>query len=199
MLKIGITGGIGSGKTTICKIFEILGIPVYYADEQAKDLVVKNPDLKKKIIELLGEKAYLEDGSYNRTYVADVVFKDKKKLEKLNQIVHPAVFSDGEQWHLAQKNVPYTLKEAALLFESKGYQLLDKTILVVAPKEVRIERVMKRDNTSKAAILDRISKQMPDAEKIKLADFIILNDGKAPLVNQILKIHDKLKNSMEYV
>ncbi len=197
MLKIGVTGGIGSGKTTVCKIFEILGIPVYYADARAKELVTQSEPLRKKIIELLGEEAYLENGSYNRAYVADIVFKDKKKLEKLNHIIHPAVFSDGEEWHRLQKKVPYTLKEAALLFESGGYQLLDKTILVVAPQEVRIERVIKRDNSSRMAVLDRINKQMTDADKIKLADFVILNDGKAPLVDQILKIHDKLKSEVK--
>ena len=192
MKKIGITGGIGSGKTTVCKIFEILGIPIYYADERAKELIVHNPDIKSNIIKTFGEASYLEDGSYNRAHISNIVFKDKEKLQRLNQIVHPVVYQDGIQWHNAQKNVPYTLKEAALLFEGKGYTLLDKVILVVAPLEIRLKRVMERDKMSEEAIRSRMNNQMPDAEKIKLADYIILNDGKAPLVPQILKIHDKL-------
>ena len=192
MKKVGITGGIGSGKTTVCKIFEILSIPIYYADDKAKELIVKNETLKAKIIETFGEASYLADGSYNRAYIANIVFSDKAELEKLNQIVHPAMYQDGVDWHNAQAGVPYTLKEAAILFESKGHLQMDKSILVVAPEAIRIERVMQRDNTTEAAVKARIDKQMPDAEKIKLADFIILNDGKAPLVPQILKIHDKL-------
>ena len=192
MKKVGITGGIGSGKTTVCKIFELLSIPIYYADDKAKELIVKNEDLKAKIIETFGEESYLEDGSYNRAYIANIVFSDKKELEKLNHIVHPAMYQDGIDWHNAQEGVPYTLKEAAILFESKGHLQMDKSILVVAPEDIRIERVMKRDKTTVEAIKARIDKQLPDAEKIKLADFIILNDGKAPLVPQILKVHDKL-------
>lgn len=192
MKKVGITGGIGSGKTTICKIFEILGIPIYYADNRAKQIIVENEVVKAKIIETFGQASYLEDGSYNRTYIADIVFADKEKLQQLNQIVHPAMYQDGEDWHRAQKEVPYTLKEAAILFESKGHLQMDKSILVVAPEDIRIARVMKRDKTTQKAVKARIDKQMPDAEKIKLADYIILNDGKAPLVPQILKIHDKL-------
>jgi dephospho-CoA kinase len=192
MKKVGITGGIGSGKTTVCQLFEILGIPVYYADARAKDLIVNNLEVKEKIIDLFGTEAYLQDGSYNRAYIAKIVFEDKEKLQQLNQIVHPAVYQDGEDWHKAQEKVPYTLKEAALLFEGQGYKFMDKVILVVAPEHVRIERVVQRDNSNEEAVKKRIKQQLPDAEKIKLADFIILNDGKAPLVPQVLKIHDRL-------
>ena len=193
MKKVGITGGIGSGKTTVCQLFELLGIPIYYADDKAKELIVKNEALRTKLIETFGEETYLPDGSYNRAYIANIVFSDKKQLEKLNHIVHPAMYQDGLDWHNAQESVPYTLKEAAILFESKGHLQMDKTILVVAPEQIRIERVMKRDKTTVEAVQARIDKQLPDAEKIKLADYIILNDGKAPLVPQILKIHDKLR------
>lgn len=192
MKKVGITGGIGSGKTTICQLFEILGIPIYYADDRAKALIVENETVKAKLVEAFGKETYLPDGSYNRSYIANIVFADKKELEKLNHIVHPAMYQDGLDWHNAQEGVPYTLKEAAILFESKGNLHMDKTILVVAPEDIRIERVLKRDNSTIEAIKARIDKQLPDAEKIKLADFIILNDGKAPLVSQVLKIHDKL-------
>jgi len=193
MKKVGITGGIGSGKTTVCKIFELLGIPIYYADDRAKALIVKNEAVRSKLIATFGEATYLPDGSYNRTYIANIVFADKKELEKLNNIVHPAMYQDGLDWHNAQEGVPYTLKEAAILFESKGHLQMDKSILVVAPEDIRIERVLKRDKTSVEAIKARIDKQLPDAEKIKLADYIILNDGNAPLVPQVLKIHDKLR------
>lgn len=192
MLQVGITGGIGSGKTTICKIFEILNIPIYYSDEEAKKLMVTNELLIQDLKDFLGPNAYTEDGQLNRAYIADIVFNDQSKLDRLNSIVHPAMYKDGQRWHQRQKDVPYTLKEAAILFESKGHTLMDKTILVVAPKELRIQRVMARDKTTKEAVLARISKQMPDEEKIPLADYIILNNGKAPLVPQILKIHDKL-------
>lgn len=192
ILKVAITGGIGSGKSTICKMFEILGIPIYHADARAKELMVTDENLIQKIKNLFGEEAYLEDGSLNRAYIANIVFKDKKILEQLNAIVHPAVFVDTDQWHHSQSGVPYTLKENAILFESGGHQLVDKTILVVAPEEVRIQRVIDRDDTTEEAVRDRISKQLPDEEKIKLADFVILNDGKAPLVSQVLRVHDAL-------
>lgn len=192
MLQVGITGGIGSGKTTVCKIFEILNIPIYYADDQAKKLMVTNELLIQDIKDFLGPDAYTKEGQLNRPYIANIVFNDQSKLDRLNSLVHPAMYKDGQRWHLQQKDVPYTLKEAAILFESKGNTLMDKTILVVAPLEIRIKRVIDRDTTSKEAVLARISKQMPDEEKIPLADYIILNNGKAPLVPQILKIHDKL-------
>jgi len=192
MLQVGITGGIGSGKTTVCKIFEILNIPVYYSDDEAKKLMVTNELLIQDIKDFLGPNAYTKEGQLNRAYIADVVFNDQSKLDRLNSIVHPAMYKDGQRWHLRQKDVPYTLKEAAILFESKGHTLMDKTILVVAPQDLRIQRVLARDTTSKEAVLARIGKQMPDEEKIPLADYIILNNGKAPLVPQILKIHDKL-------
>lgn len=198
MLQVGITGGIGSGKTTVCKIFEILNIPIYYADDRAKELMVTNKVLIEDIKEAFGPEAYTKEGQLNRPYIANIVFNNQVKLDQLNSIVHPAMYKDGQRWHKAQEDVPYTLKEAAILFESKGHELMDKTILVVAPKEVRIARVMSRDKATKEEILARISKQLPDSEKIPLADFIILNDGKAPLVPQILKIHDRLVEIQAY-
>lgn len=192
MLKIGITGGIGSGKTTICKIFETLGIPIYYSDIRAKELMVENEALITKIKEAFGEAAYLENGSLNRAHIAQIAFSDKSKLAELNSIVHPAVFQDGNDWVKMQKNVPYTLKEAALTFEGGGHKFLDKVITVFAPKEIRIDRVIARDNTSREAVEARINKQMPDEEKVKLADFVIYNDGEQGLIEQVLAIHKKL-------
>lgn len=191
-LKIGITGGIGSGKSTVCKIFKVLGIPVYYADDRAKSLMIEDPQLIKAIKALLGEEAYSADGQLNRAHVGNIVFKDKEQLEKLNAIVHPAVAKDGARWHLKQTNVPYTLKEAALLFEAGSYRQLDQLICVIAPQEVRIQRVMKRDQVERAAVLARMDKQWPQAKKARLSDFIIYNDGRMPLIPQVLRIHKKL-------
>ncbi len=192
MLKVGITGGMGSGKTTVCKIFRILGIPVYLADDSAKQLMTTDKTLQQKIISIFGPDAYLADGALNRKLISDLAFQDPNKLSQLNEAVHPAVLKDSETWHNAQENVPYTLKEAALLFESGSYKFLDKVITVVAPLELRIRRIMQRDNTTREAILARIGQQMQDDEKISLSDFVIQNDGSKSLVRQVLEIHAEL-------
>ena len=199
ILNVGITGGIGSGKTTVCSIFETLGIPIYSTDERAKEIVVEDEELKEKMKALFGKEAYLEDGALNRAYISNIVFQNKTKdsnpkLEALNAIIHPAIWRDGERWFKAQKNVPYTLKESALLFESGGYKLLDKVITVFAPQEVRINRVILRGGitTKREEVEARMNQQMPDEEKIKLADFVIYNDGKQALIPQVMKIHNSL-------
>jgi dephospho-CoA kinase len=192
MLKVGITGGMGSGKTTVCKIFETLGIPVYYADDRAKYLMKNDKELRQKIISIFGSNAYQNDNELNRSYIADIAFHDPEKLRKLNEAVHPAVFKDGDIWHKEQKDVPYTLKEAALLFESGGYKKLDKIITVTSPLELRIKRILKRDKTTREAVLARIKNQMPDEEKKAQSDFIIFNDEKQSLINQVLAIHHEL-------
>jgi len=188
-MKIGITGGIGSGKTTVCKIFETLGIPVYYADERAKSLMESDLNIVEQVKNLFGQSAYLKNGHLNRSLIASIVFQDNSKLKALNAFVHPAVFQDAERWHLSQKGVPYTLKEAALLFESGSSENLDKIITVFAPKELRIHRVVERDGSLREAVEGRMKKQMSEEEKMRLADFVIFNDGKHPLINQVLKIH----------
>ncbi len=194
MLKVGITGGIGSGKTTVCKIFATLGIPIYYADDRAKWLMVNSPALQTGIINLFGKEAYNEEGQLNRAYIGGIAFKHPKKLQKLNALVHPAVFVDGENWQQEQfaLQVPYTLKEAALLYETGSHKFLDKMIVVTAPEEMRIERVMKRDGLDREAIQDRIARQMPAAEKVAQADYIITNDGQQLLIPQVLEIHQQL-------
>lgn len=192
MLKVGITGGIGSGKTTICRIFESLNIPIYYADDRAKSLMVNDEKLVKGIKELFGKKAYLENGLLNREYIGSIVFSDKLMLEKLNQLVHPAVRLDGENWFKSHADKPYALKEAALHFESGGYKLMDKMITVFAPEAMRIERVMQRDNTTAEAVKARIDKQLPDSEKVRLADFVIYNDGTQSLIKQVVDVHQAL-------
>ncbi len=193
MLKVGITGGIGSGKTTVCRIFETLGIPVYYADDRAKTIMVENKQVVNQVKDLFGAEAYLHDGSLNRQHIANIAFNDQQKLSQLNAVVHPAVFADGDQWHQQQMDVPYTLKEAALLFESGSYRQMDKLITVFAPEDLRIQRVLKRDDTYEEQVRQRIAKQMSDEEKTKLTDYVIYNDGQQALIPQVLKIHHQLK------
>lgn len=189
--KVGITGGIGSGKSTVSKLFEFLGIPVYYADDEAKKLMVEDQNLIQELKDTFGKETY-KDGKLNRAYLANLVFKNEKLLEKLNSIVHPALGRHYEQWHSDQINVPYTIKEAAILFEMGAANHMDKVITVFAPAKLRINRVMERDKVSKESVEDRISKQMPDEEKVKKADFVILNDGSQSLIAQIIGIHKVL-------
>jgi dephospho-CoA kinase len=195
-LKVGITGGIGSGKTTVCRIFETLGIPIYYADDRAKALMTEDKTLVEGIKNLFGAAAYLDDGSLNRQLISEIAFSNPLKLNELNALVHPAVRIDGERWHDAQVGVPYTLKEAALHFESGGFRLMDKMICVVAPQELRIERVLLRGGLSRAEIEARMSKQLSDEEKIKQSDFVIYNDNKDGLIPQVLAIHKALVNEI---
>ena len=194
-LKVGITGGIGSGKTTVCKIFETLGIPVYYADDRAKALMLEDEKLVSDIKIIFGVEAYLPNGELNRKHIADIAFHNPLKLKELNAVVHPAVLEDGNRWHAEQKDAPYTLKEAALIFESDSYKNLDKIITVFAPQNVRLERVILRGgNLSKQDIEARMSKQLPEEEKMKRANFIIYNDGEQALIPQVMKIHQLLCN-----
>lgn len=194
MLRVGITGGIGTGKTTVCQIFETLGIPVYYADVRAKWLTTHDPGLVDAIRQLLGSEAYLADGSYNRAYVAGIVFKDAAKLSQLNALVHPAVEHDSRQWHLSQQETgaPYTLHEAALLIESGHYLSLDTLILVTAPEELRIRRVVLRDKVSADQVRARMQHQIPDSEKVVYAGYKIDNDGDQLLIPQVMNIHRQL-------
>lgn len=190
-MRIGITGGIGSGKTTICGLFMALGIPVYDADAWAKRLILEDETVRAGIVALLGEDAYLPDGTYNRPYVADIVFKDKSKLAALNALVHPAVEQHSRQWHEARmaEGAPYTLREAALLVESGGYKHLDALIVVTASETLRLERVMARDHQPEAAVRARMAAQLPEADKVALANYVIVNDGTQLLAPQVWKTH----------
>lgn len=188
MLRIGITGGIGSGKTTVCAIFSTLGIPIYNSDERAKKIMVENQSVVNKLKAQFGSTIYFEDGSINRVLLSQIVFNDKEQLTKLNEIVHPAVFEDMIKWYAQNQNHKYVLQEAAIMYESGSYKMLDKTILVFADQEIRIERVMKRDNVDRVAVLARMDKQMPESEKLKLADFVIYNNGES-LIDQVMKLH----------
>lgn len=191
MKTIGITGGIGSGKTTCCKLFENLGIPVYYADTRAKQLMVTSKPLKKQIKALLGEEAYHRNGRPNRPYIASKIFSDKQLLKKMNGLVHPAVGMDVIGWAQAQKS-EYVMYEAALLVENGSYKNFNKLIVVTCPKDERIKRVMKRDNISKDAVLARMKNQLPEKMKVAVADFIIDNSGSQELEEQIRRIHKEI-------
>lgn len=193
-IKVGITGGIGSGKSFVAKIFKTLGVPFYDADKQAKIMMVKSESIRRGLIETFGDEVYFGDGSLNRKWLSAQVFNDPDKLELLNSIVHPVVIQDAVDWAAAQTSC-YSLKEAALLFESGSFKTLDYTILVVAPEEIRIDRVMARDNVSREEVLNRINKQLPDEEKCKLADFILINDGSEPLLPQIYRLHKQLTST----
>lgn len=189
-LRIGITGGIGSGKTTVCEIFELLGIPVFYADAAAKEVMHTDQQLKNEIIDAFGLRSFSDDGILNRKYIADIVFHDLRALEKLNALVHPAVFRAFDNWLVKHKNAPYVLKEAALLFESESYKMCTHSILVKAPEELKISRVMQRDQITEAEVRLRMSRQFSDTEKEVLADFSIINDERQMLIPQVLKLHE---------
>ncbi len=189
MLKVGITGGIGSGKTTICKVFEILGIPVFYADEIAKEIMNTDKNLRLKIKKAFGDQSYLGNEQLNRKYIADLVFADKTELEKLNRLVHPAVFHAFDDWLITHQNAPYVLKEAALLYESQSYKMCNYSILVKSPLEIKIKRLVQRDHITADDIKLRMDKQFTDEQKEKLADFVLVNDEKQLLIPQVLDLH----------
>ena len=190
MLKIGLTGGIGSGKSTVAKVFEVLGIPVYYADDAAKQLMNKDENLKEKITKQFGNQVYT-DGKLNRTYLSEIVFNNPEKLALLNSLVHPAILKDAERW-MQQQTTPYAIKEAALIFESGAQQHLDYVIGVTAPAPLRIHRTMQRDAITREEVVARMDKQMDDTIKMKLCHFIIKNDEQEMLLPQVIALHEKL-------
>ncbi|SKB39441.1 dephospho-CoA kinase [Daejeonella lutea] len=189
MLKIGITGGIGSGKTTICRIFEVLGIPVFYADNAAKSVMHSDALLRQDIIKGFGQESYFETGELNRKHISSIVFNDAEQLARLNALVHPAVFRTFDTWVALQSNVPYVLKEAALLFESESYKMCDRSILVKSPEALRIARIIARDNITAEEVRLRMNRQFSDEKKEKLADHIIINDEDLLLIPQVLELH----------
>jgi dephospho-CoA kinase len=195
MLKIGLTGGIGSGKTTVAQIFEVLAIPVYYADQAAKDLMNEDPGLKNKIISAFGSAVY-KDGNLDRSYLGGLVFADPEKLALLNSFVHPVTLRDAAEWMQNQKTA-YAIKEAALIFEAGLEKYFDYIIGVTAPESLRLERVMKRDMTSAENVLQRMQQQMDEGDKMSKCDFVINNDNKQALLPQVLKIHESLLSGIQ--
>ena len=197
MLKIGITGGIGSGKTTVCHLFETLHIPVYYADDAAKWLMNNNADLIIAIKNAFGNDVYNDQNQLQRTKLASIVFSNANARKLLESFVHPAVEQHNQQWIEQHKNAPYVLKEAALIFESGSYKHLDKVITVTAPLELRISRVTKRDNATVEQVKARIAAQMPDEEKIRLSDFVIYNNEQQMLIPQVMHIHEQIMQQIK--
>ena len=189
MLKIGLTGGLGSGKSTVAHIFEVLGIPVYYADAASKRLMNDDEKVKAAVQNAFGKEVY-PDGKLDRKYLSEIVFKDEKKLELLNSIVHPATLLDAAEW-LKKQTAHYAIKEAALIFESGSNKALDFVIGIESPLPLRLQRAMKRDNISRESAMARIEKQMNEEKKISLCDFVIINDEQQMVIPQVLELHRK--------
>jgi dephospho-CoA kinase len=190
MLKVGLTGGIGSGKSTVAKIFAALGIPVYYADKRAKELMSTEPELIKEIISNFSENAYSQ-GKLDSTFLAGEVFQNKEKLSLLNSIVHPFTIADAKKW-MENQSSAYAIKEAALIFESGSQGEFDCIIGVEAPQSLRILRTMKRDQVEREKVLERINNQLEESIKMKLCDYVIINDDQSMIIPQVLAIHEML-------
>ncbi len=188
MLKIGLTGGLGSGKTTVSKIFASLGVPVFYADGIAQKIMNEDPLVKQKIIDLFGKDAYTE--TLNRKYIADIVFKDVFKLEQLNALIHPLTIRAASDWMQKQTTL-YVIKEAALMFEAGAGANLDYIMGVYAPQHLRISRVMKRNNFTKQQVLERMNNQIDETIKMKLCDYVIINNEQEAMLPQVLTLHKK--------
>ena len=191
-LQVGVTGGIGSGKSLVCRIFQCLGISVYDADSRAKSLMTTDGILVSQIRQEFGDLAYHADGSLNRKYLGETVFNDPDKLELLNKLVHPRVGEDYRQWLKENSREVYVLKEAALMFEAGSYKALDKIIVVYAPEDIKVSRVLGRDlHRSKKDVRAIIKNQMPDEVKLKRADHIIFNDDSQLVIPQVLSLHQQ--------
>lgn len=191
MLKIGVTGGIGTGKSTVCRIFESLGIPVFYADQEAQKLLENDDAIHAGIKLIFGEAAFT-GGAPDRKKIADIVFNNRSMLEKLNALLHPATIARSEEWFMKQAKVPYAIKEAALIYEAGVDKQLHKVVVVVAPKDVCVSRIMVRDGITADDVEARMRNQMSMDEKVSRADFLIVNDEVKPLIPQVQEIHAAL-------
>ena len=192
MLKIGITGGIGSGKSTVCRVFSVLGIPVFEADRIAKDLMNTDQEIHEKLVDLFGASVYLPDQTVDRKHLAGIVFNNAYLLGQVNAIVHPVVRKTFFDWCEKQQS-PYIIHEAAILFESGFYKMMDKTIVVVTNENERIKRVMKRNGLTLELVKERIKNQWSDEERIKLADFVIGNNDNELIIPQIIEVDKKIR------
>lgn len=189
-LKVGLTGGIGSGKSTVASLFELIGIPVFYADRAAKQLLIDDPDVKKEIIRLMGEQAYTEEGP-NKKVIAHAIFNNPNLRDSINRLIHPKTIVKAQQWMLEQ-HTPYAIKEAALIFESGSENELDYVIGVRCPEQLRIQRIHQRDQTPISDIIRKIQSQLPEEEKLQRCDLIIENNEKDMLIPQVLAAHQWL-------
>ena len=198
MMKLGVTGGIGSGKTSVCKVFGVLGIPLFSADQEARSVMEIDTSVILRLNAIAGKNLYV-DGSLDRNEFARLIFNNKALLEKVNSVVHPAVYSRFREWEKKQ-DAPYVIFEAAILFESGGFNMVDRVITVVAPVEERIERVMLRNNMTRDQVLERISNQMSDSEKANRSDYVIDNSENAMIIPAVLDIHnDILKSALQKI
>ena len=195
MKVVGLTGGIGSGKTTVAQLFESLDVPIYIADIEAKLLMNNSEDIKRELIDLFGENAYLNN-ELNRPFIADKIFNNKDCLNKMNAIVHPKVGEHFRRW-LKQQHSPYVIKEVAIIFEHKQQSQYDLIISVIANKDKRLQRVLNRDESTPEKVLSIMEHQMNDVDKAKLSDFVILNNDKTTLKNQVQKIHQSILKHIE--
>lgn len=195
MITLGLTGGIGSGKTTVTSIFKLLNIPIYIADVASKRLVATSPIIKNELIKLYGEDLFGKNG-LNKQMLAQIIFSDKEELDRVNKIIHPLVEKDFYEWRALQKQKKhkFVIHEAAILFESGFNKIVDKAILVYSPLELRIERCMKRDNISHEEVLKRINNQWSDEKKLELCDFVIYNEDSQSLIKQVCHL---IKNLVE--
>lgn len=190
MKVVGLTGGIGSGKSLVARSLEAMGYPVYFSDERAKDLVDSDPGIRLELIELVGTEVYL-NGKLNRPFLAEKLFSNDELRLKVNEIIHPRVRAVFAKW-LSEQKSPIVFNEAAILFETGAFRNFDKMVLVTAPEELKIERVMKRDNCTKEKVQERMSKQWKDEAKIPLADYVLVNDDRTPLLEQIERVVEEL-------
>ncbi|MEM6719035.1 MAG: dephospho-CoA kinase [Bacteroidota bacterium] len=188
---VGLTGGIGSGKTTIAKMFHDLGVSIYIADIEAKKIMHTSKEIREELIAAFGEEAYI-DGELNRSYLSKIVFNQPEELKKINAIVHPRVGQHFKDWHEARSKEPYIIKEVAILFENDSYKYCDEIITVVAPLEMRFERLLQRDQTTREAIQSRMNNQWSDAQKIALSDYVIHNEDLEAAKAQVAKIHQEI-------
>ena len=193
MIKVGITGGIGSGKSIVCEVFRKLGISIYNADTKAKIITNEDADIRKQLTAKFGDPIF-KNNKLDRSLLAEIIFKDKLALEFVNSVIHPAVKLDFHNWCKQHETETYVIEEAALFFESGGYNEMDQMITVYAPEALRIKRVKLRDSLSTEQIQDRMNNQCPDKEKLQRSNFVIYNDEKQSIVEQVLKLHEILTN-----
>ena len=197
---IGLTGGMGSGKTTVARMFAVLGIPVYDADSRAKQLMQADAQLVAEIRALFSDEAYAADGTLDRKFIASIVFADRAMLDKLNAIVHPAVYRDLAVWATLppQRDAPYLMQESAILFEEDLTARFAAVILVTAPEAVRVDRVIVRDGASREDVMRRLQHQWPDERKIPFSDYVIFNDGVRPLIRQVVDVDSMLRARLRH-
>jgi dephospho-CoA kinase len=195
VFKLGITGGIGSGKTSVCRVFEILGIPIFLADLEARKIMDNDAEIKRQINSITGANLY-SGGNLDRQRLASLIFNDMLLLEKVNSIIHPLVFANFAGWAEKQE-APYVIMEAAILFESSGYKYVDRVATVVAPLEERIERIVKRNRLTPGQVMERVKNQMDDDSKIRLSDYVIRNSENDMIIPAILEIHQDILNLLK--